>query len=801
MASLIPGYEYDIFISYRQKDNKGDRWVTEFVEALKTELESTFKEEVSLYFDVNPHDGLLETHDVDASLKDKLNCLIFIPVISRTYCDPNSFAWEHELKPFVERANEDNFGLRINLPNGNVASRVLPVRIHDLDRTDIKLCESVLGGMMRGVDFVYKSAGVNRPLRPVEEHPHDNINKTYYRDQINKVANSIKDIIQGFTRPEKDVSSVPDKKEKTKVYTSSGKFIRKKMLRWTLLMAFVFVCFSGIYIYMRLHQHNINEKTIAIIPMTNPPNDPELSNYVIGSMDAIIAKLYAIKSLTVKGEITSYQYLNTKKPITQIRKELNSNYLVVINISRSSKNITMSIGLTRTRNDKQLWANLYEWNEGQLMPLFTKVVQTIAEHLNINFNNQEIIDIEKDLTKSPDAYLNYLTASAGLISAMGKQFPDSANFRSAIDYYDKAIEKDPDFGSAYARRAIALSWGIHTGELEATNIDKCLSDINSASRINKDLNDIQIAYGFYYYYCTKEYTNALISFNNASLKDPKNYKPIFYMAMVYRAMGDWDKVHEILERVIKFDIQDPLELTNIGLCFEYLHDFDSALIYHQKAIVVNPDWSAAYMNKFYTLLLNGNTSEARTLLDSISRNSSEKHTEDQIMLDIYDGKYPNALTKATNANPDDFRFRGVRYLFMANISNLLNDKAGADGYFDAALNDLNLELKADTGNARIHSFIGLALAGKGKKEGLAQGERAIRIAVKNRDKMLESDMILNMAQIYTQLGMFQEAIEKIKASLKNPSLFSAKMLRLDPVWKPLLLSPELKTTIAKYEKK
>ena len=33
MPSTIQGYEYDIFISYRQKDNKGDRWVSEFVEA------------------------------------------------------------------------------------------------------------------------------------------------------------------------------------------------------------------------------------------------------------------------------------------------------------------------------------------------------------------------------------------------------------------------------------------------------------------------------------------------------------------------------------------------------------------------------------------------------------------------------------------------------------------------------------------------------------------------------------------------------------------------------------------------
>ena len=38
MPSILPGFTYDIFISYRQKDNKGERWVTEFVKALKEEL-------------------------------------------------------------------------------------------------------------------------------------------------------------------------------------------------------------------------------------------------------------------------------------------------------------------------------------------------------------------------------------------------------------------------------------------------------------------------------------------------------------------------------------------------------------------------------------------------------------------------------------------------------------------------------------------------------------------------------------------------------------------------------------------
>ena len=117
---------------------------------LKTELESTFKEDISVYFDINPHDGLLETHEVDASLKEKLKCLIFIPVISQTYCDPKSFAWQYEFCAFNKLAKEDQLGRSIRLAGGNVASRILPVKIHDLDPEDKKLIEDELGGSAPG---------------------------------------------------------------------------------------------------------------------------------------------------------------------------------------------------------------------------------------------------------------------------------------------------------------------------------------------------------------------------------------------------------------------------------------------------------------------------------------------------------------------------------------------------------------------------------------------------------------------------------------------------------------------------
>ena len=176
MASIVPGFEYDIFISYRHNDNRSG-WVTEFVKALQEELAATIKEPVSVYFDSNPLDGLLETHNVDKSLEGKLKCLIFIPILSQTYCDPKSFAWQHEFCAFNKLSKEDLFGRDIKLSNGNVASRILPIKIHDLDAEDKATIENEIGGVLRAVEFIYKEPGVSRPLA-FDDSQEKNLTKT-----------------------------------------------------------------------------------------------------------------------------------------------------------------------------------------------------------------------------------------------------------------------------------------------------------------------------------------------------------------------------------------------------------------------------------------------------------------------------------------------------------------------------------------------------------------------------------------------------------------------------------------------
>lgn len=201
-SSIIPEYDYDIHISYRYNDNKYDGWVSEFVEKLNQELSATLKDKLSIYFDKSPEDKREEF---------QIKSLIFIPVISQTYCDTNSPVWKSEFRVFQDEIKKDSIGPNIKLPNGSIVSRVIPIRIHDIDTEDVRLLESELSGSLRSIDFIYREEGVNRPLRSVDDEKQTSQLRPMYRNQINKLANAIKEIVSGIKSNQKGapVESTP----------------------------------------------------------------------------------------------------------------------------------------------------------------------------------------------------------------------------------------------------------------------------------------------------------------------------------------------------------------------------------------------------------------------------------------------------------------------------------------------------------------------------------------------------------------------------------------------------------------
>src|SRR6266850_715390 len=353
MASIVPDFEYDIFVSYRQKDNKGEHWVSEFVNSLKTELEATFKEDISIYFDENAYDGLLTTHDVGESLKNKLRCLLFIPIISQTYCDPKSFAWNNEFLVFKKLASEDPHGLKIKLRNGNVASRILPVRIHELDATDKAILENEIGPM-RSVDFIFKSPGVNRPLKRVDLRG-DNANKCIYHDQVNKVANSVKEIIDGIKYPGDGLKLPINKENEFHVPRQRTGFTRSRLAGLIVLVAIAL----GSYYFLagRKNGSPTFDKSIAVLPFVDlsPGHDQEYLSE--GLSDEIRNTLSRIKDLKVAAHTSSRVFKGaTAADLTEIGKRLNVSTALEGTIQKIGITIRISVQLSNTNDGYTIWS-------------------------------------------------------------------------------------------------------------------------------------------------------------------------------------------------------------------------------------------------------------------------------------------------------------------------------------------------------------------------------------------------------------------------------------------------------------
>jgi len=468
MASIIPGYEYDIFISYRQKDNKHDGWVTGFVDNLKGELEATFKEEISVYVDINPHDGLLETHDVGESLKEKLKCLVFIPIISRTYCDPKSFAWEHEFKAFVEQARLDKFGLKVKLPKGNVASRVLPIRIHDLDNEDIKLCESILGGVLRGVEFIYKEPGVNKPLTS-NDNENKNLNNTNYRIQINKVANAIKEIISGLkTEPvapvkeksqKRQLVEQPSLKEEKIEQVKQVKLSNRKLLSGVAVIAILII--AAIFAYPKIFKQDTLEKlrssgeriSVVVMPFRNMTNDTiwnvwqdgikdnlitYLSNF---SEDLTVRQIESINGLLQNKGLTNYASI-TPSVASSISQKLDANIFISGSINKAGTTIRVNAQLINSKTEESFKSFQIEGtSEEEIFQIIDSLSVLVKDFLIISVMEKEIVSDFRQLisTGSSEAYRYYMYGSQALYKL---------DFPTAKEWCLKATNLDTNFTEA-----------------------------------------------------------------------------------------------------------------------------------------------------------------------------------------------------------------------------------------------------------------------------------------------------------------------------------------------------------------
>src|SRR6516165_8467932 len=188
--------------------------------------------------------------------------------------------------------------------------------------------------------------------------------------------------------------------------------------------------------------------SIAVLPLQNLSGDSGQEYFSDGMTDALITDFAQIASVKVISRTSSMQYKETKKSLPEIARELNVDGIVEGTVQRSGDRVRITAQLIHGPSDKHLWANSYEREMRDILTLEREVTADIADRVLARIE-RETVQPRPVNPKALDAYLqgNYhLNTNAA---------PHDEELRKAGEFFQQAINADPNFAPAYVGLAQA----------------------------------------------------------------------------------------------------------------------------------------------------------------------------------------------------------------------------------------------------------------------------------------------------------------------------------------------------------
>lgn len=231
----------------------------------------------------------------------------------------------------------------------------------------------------------------------------------------------------------------------------------KRVLLFSGAATLVLIAVAAVYFRQRHPATNANPPihSIAVLPFQNLSGDPNQEYFCEGMTDALITDLAQSGSLRVTSRTSSAQYKQSGKSLPEIGRELEADGIVEGTIQKSGDRVRITAQLIHAPTDKHLWAASYERDMRDALALQRDLAEEIVDRVTGQIagpNGARLRPSGPANYKAFDANLkgNYHLARAQSSVAENEK-------RAAAQYFQQAIDADPEFVAAYIGLANAHS--------------------------------------------------------------------------------------------------------------------------------------------------------------------------------------------------------------------------------------------------------------------------------------------------------------------------------------------------------
>jgi len=328
--------------------------------------------------------------------------------------------------------------------------------------------------------------------------------------------------------------------------------VPKSSNSWKIASYISFVVIMGLIvlnIIPQLGKKEILDKSIAVLPFENLSEEDGNEFFVDGLVDDLLNRISVIEELKVISRTSSEMYREKGfKTVPQIADELRVAYILEGSVQRYGDKARITVQLIDARKDDHIWTDSYDRDIGDVFQTQSEIAFQIASELNAILTYEQKALVQEEKTSNIKAFELYQLGRFYWNKRTG------GGYVKSIEYFEQAVEMDPNYGLACAGLAdtyMLMALQGHIGRQEG--IDKAKGLALRALELDGNLAEAYAVLGQIYDYMDWDWEKAENAFQRALELNPNYSTAHHYYAEHLSILGRHEEARLHVNKAVELN--------------------------------------------------------------------------------------------------------------------------------------------------------------------------------------------------------------------------------------------------------
>lgn len=369
------------------------------------------------------------------------------------------------------------------------------------------------------------------------------------------------------------------------------KAVRDHKLASVAILAVVVILSIGLgrWFWSRTNNLETAMDSVGVLPFSSAGPGRVAEYLSDGITEQLINSLSGLPQLRVPARTTMFRYKGQNPDPQKVGRELGVAAILTGRVGQQQDDLNIQIDLVKVADGSQIWGKQYNSRLAEIQTARDEIVRDVSEQLRLKLNQQQQQRLVKHDTQNSEAYDFYLRGRFHLSKRTGD------GIKAAIDFFQQAIAKDPNFALAYAGLADCYILGGNSLPWSDTEVrqkakdaaTKALARDNTLSEAHTSLAVVNMLYEW-------NFPAAEAEFKKAIELNP-NYGTAHHWYAEYLAtMGRHQEALGEITRAQQLDPMSVIIIRDIGMHNYYAGRYDVAIQQAKNALALDPDFLPAH---------------------------------------------------------------------------------------------------------------------------------------------------------------------------------------------------------------